>query len=679
MSSYSYSPAYRPDIDGLRALAVLAVMLFHAGVAGFAGGYVGVDVFFVITGYLLTASLLSSLYQGDFSFLAFYARRARRVVPILTVVLVGTLVAGFYGLMPDAFSAAGQAAQHAAYFAANFFFWDGANNYWQQVSLATQPLLLTWSVAVAAQFVVLLPCLLVLIFRGCRRSAAHASDTAPPMWVIAGLLAGLLLVSLGVSGIQLSSDPAGAFYLLSSRAWEFLAGGLIASLAGSRLGQPPRWLGDIVSVVGLVCVLWGVLTYDATTPYPAEHALAPVIGTALLLLGGCVPERTLLARALSWRPLVWIGAMSFSLYLWHWPLLVLTRSPVWTVHGWPEIPGWMTLIVTFALSWLTWWAVERPFQGNRGRTRRPILILTGALILTALSLVAGTYAVHAGRSDRQQLPPVLTQLEQDTSVPPGLDCEGKPDLGLIRAGQSGCQLGEPPKPDAVPDYVLMGDSHARMWVSAFDSVSRDLGIHGVAMTYANCVPLRGAVSAVRPECAQITQEAMDYVVRSPIQQVILAGYWIGAAESPAAPTDSNLVSTPLTDFSSSLRDTIRYLQQAGKAVTVILDVPELESDDAPRELALLSVSQQGADVFGPTLAQHRARQAPVIKAIEEVWPKVKPFGIVDPVVDLCAGDHCLAARQGRTWYSSKHQLTDDAALGLKAVFVPLLRSVSAPR
>lgn len=676
MSSYSLSAAYRPDITGLRALAVLSVLLFHAGVPGFGGGYVGVDIFFVLAGYLVTGRLLSSLYQGHFSFLDFYARRAWRVTPTLTIVVLGTLLASFYGLMPEAFAAAGRAARHAAYFAANFFFWGDEHTYWQHVSQATQPLLPTWSVAVGAQFVVLLSCLLPLVFRFCRRNAAPAEPPAP--WVIQGVLAGLMLVSLGVSGAQFNTDPASAFYLLSSRAWEFLAGGLIVSLAGSRFGRPVRGLADILAVVGLIGLLWGVLTYDAMTPYPSEQAVAPVVGTALLLYAGFASEPTLLARGLSWRPLVWIGAMSFSLYLWHWPVLVLTQSPVWAVHGLPEVPRWATLFITLALSWATWLCVERPFQGNRQPLRRPGLTLAGALILAGVSLAAGAYAVHASRSDQQPLPPVLTQLEQDTSVPPGLGCEGKPQLDLIRAGQSGCPLGAPAAGTA-PDYVLLGDSHARMWVSAFDAVSRELGIHGVAMTYADCVPLRGAVAAARPECAQIMREALDYIARSPIQQVILAGYWIGAADSSAASTQANLVSTPLTGFSMSLRDTIHALQEAGKAVTVILDVPELGSDDAPRELALASVTQQGADIYGPTLAQHRARQAPVIQSIEEIWPKVKPFGIVDPVVDLCVADHCLAARQGRAWYSSKHQLTDAAALALRAVFLPLLRSVSAPR
>ena len=695
MSFFQPFSEYRRDIDGLRALAVLSVVLFHAGVAGFGGGYVGVDIFFVISGYLVTRQILPGLYEGEFSFGDFYARRARRIVPALVAVVLITLAASFYLLMPDEFADAGKAAKHVAYFFSNHYFYGLENDYWDQLALAVQPLLHTWSLSVGVQYYLVFPVLLVLLLRVGRRRAAEESDAfePPPMWVVRSVLVGLTLVLFAVSDSMLHHDPAAAFYLLPARAWELLFGGIIASLAGSRLSRPPLWLAEICSIVGLICMLWGVLTYTQTTPFPGAHALVPVAGAGLMLYAGFSRIPTWMTRLLSLRGLAFIGVISYSVFLWHWPLWVLTRSTVWSVQGWPDVPVLGYLVMTLAVSCVSWLLFERPFQARCIAGIRPSVVVCVALAGLIACFGAGLRSIHASRSDQQNLPPVLTQLDRDTSVAPGIDCEGRPELDVIRAGQSGCELGGPAAPGTAPDFILLGDSHARMWVSAFDMLSRELKLHGVAMAYANCTPLRGAVPEARPACQGMMDAALDYAAQSPVKQVILAGNWTEAAATafslPATvaasassdPAAASSVPAPTVApaFSTSLRDTIRYLQQSGKAVTFILDVPHLENDDVPRDLALLSVSQQGADEYGPSLAEHMAAQEPVVKSIEAIWPDVKPFGIVDPTIELCATGKCLVARGGRTWYRNKHQLTDDAARELRAAFLPLLRSVSAPR
>lgn len=677
MSFSQHSNEYRPHIDGLRALAILPVVLFHAGVAGFGGGYVGVDIFFVISGYLITGHILSSLYQGSFSFCDFYGRRARRILPALIAAVIVTLVASFYLLMPGELAEAGKAARHVVYFFSNHYFWGQENDFWDQNALSTQPLLHTWSLAVGAQFYIVLPCLLVLVFRFGRRAYLAAPT---PMWVVRSVLVGLAMVSFAVSGALLQVDQAAAFYLLPSRAWELLFGSIIASLAGTRLSRPPLWFAEICSIVGLICILWGVLTYTQATPFPATHALVPVAGAGLILYSGYSHIPTWMTRLLSLRVLVFVGLISYSLYLWHWPLLVLFRSTVWSVKGLPQIPVLGYLAIALVVSWVSWALIERPFRTGFLAAARSKTILGVALVASLTCFGAGVWAIQASRTDQQDLPPVLTQLDQDMDMAPGIACEGKPELDVIRAGQSGCVLGDPAVAAPTPDFILLGDSHARMWVSAFDTLARELDLHGVAMAYANCVPLKGAVPPTRPACTGITDAALEYVARSPVQQVILAGYWIEAAETAfAKPSMANGVQMSTQNFNTSLRDTIRYLQQAGKAVTLILDVPQLENDDVPRDLALLSVSQQGANTYGPSLAEHVTRQKPMLEGLEEVWPDVKPFGVVDPTVGLCAAGQCLVAREGRTWYHDKQHLTDDAARELRAVFLPLLRSVSAPR
>jgi peptidoglycan/LPS O-acetylase OafA/YrhL len=327
MSSYSYSAGYRPDIAGLRALAVLSLVLFHAGVAGFSGGYVGIDVFFVVIGYLLTRHLLPSFDEQHFSFRQFYARRVWRVLPALTVVTIFSVMASAYFLMPEAFDETGVAAQRTGFFAVNYYFWGSGSDYWQQLALGTQPLLHLWSLAVGAQFVLLLPCLMAVLWRVGRR---HSSES-PPRWVVGGVLLGLVLVSLGISGALLQWDQAAAFYLLSSRLWEFLFGALIAALAGTKLSRPPLWLAEVASILGIMGVLWGVLTYTTDTPFPGEYALPPVLGAGLILYAMYSRIPTLVSRLLSLRPVVFVGVLSYSLFLWHWPLLVFFRSTVWEV------------------------------------------------------------------------------------------------------------------------------------------------------------------------------------------------------------------------------------------------------------------------------------------------------------------------------------------------------------
>jgi len=680
MSSYSSSAGYRPDIAGLRALAILSVVFFHAGVAGFGGGYVGIDIFFVIAGYLLTKRMLPEFAERTFSFTDFYARRVWKILPALTVLVCTSMIASAYFLMPDAFDEAGIAAQRTGAFVINHFLLGNEGDYWQQLAQGTQPLLHLWSLAVGVQFIVVLPCLVALLFLVGRRGdrTNRATLAPPPDWVVSGVLLGLILVSFGLSSAWVQQDPAASFYLLSSRLWEFLLGGLIASLAGSRLSRPPLWLAEAMSIFGLIGILWGVLTYTQATPYPGEYALPTVLGTSFILYSFYSRVPPLVSRLLSLRPVVWLGVLSYSLFLWHWPLLVLMRSTVWDVNGWPEISLWVYFVVLFAISWLSWKGVERPFASPYFTTGRARLALGAGVVMVAVMVLAGT---RASRTEQQSLPPVLTQLDQDLSVLPGIACEGNPQLDAIRAGRAGCALGDPAtlRLGEAPDYILLGDEQARMWVSGFDAASRDLGIHGVAMAYENCAPLRGAAPAARTECAQITNTVLDYVARSPVQQVILAGNWMEAAASAFAVPNSAGLPAAFDAFSMSLQETIQYLQTAGKAVTVILDIPHLANDEVPRTQTLLSVSQQGADTYGPTQTEHAIYQEPVLKSLEVVWPRVKPFGIVDPAVDLCATGNCLVAREGRTWYVNQYQLTDSAGVALREVFLPLLRSVSAPR
>ena len=262
-------PAYRPEIDGLRALAILPVVLFHLHVAGFAGGYVGVDVFFVISGYLITSLIQQELDRGEFSFVRFWERRARRILPALTVVVLFSLAAGWFILTPTDLDNLGASAFAQSLFGSNVLFWLQAGYF--EPGAGSKPLLHSWSLAVEEQFYLCFPFMLVLLGMVGRISRVR-------------LIAGFLLLSLVLSVYGVADHPTAAFYLLPTRAWELLLGAVLALAPGlaSRVSSADRW-NEILSWLGLAAIAVAVFGYHAETPFPGLAALLPCLGTAAII------------------------------------------------------------------------------------------------------------------------------------------------------------------------------------------------------------------------------------------------------------------------------------------------------------------------------------------------------------------------------------------------------------
>jgi len=348
---------YRPDIDGLRALAVTPVILFHAGVAPFSGGFVGVDIFFVISGYLITAILLQDIAAQRFSILDFYARRARRILPALLVVVVVTLLASFFLLLPNELEQAAKAARRIAVFASNHLFWQTQNDYWQQNVLANQPLLHTWSLAVEEQFYFVIPLLLVLCSKLGRRFGVLLALTS------------LGVVSLFLSQYWLGNDRAAAFYLLPSRAFELLVGAVLAVIL-QRGNKQRLFINQCLGSVGIIFIGVSIFFYHDKMPFPGAAALLPCLGAAALIYAGAAQSGQVgwVNRLLNMRTLVFVGLISYSLYLWHWPVLVLLRSAGWYAWGLPEMPMAIVLTGIFLLSWASWRWVELPFRLKNTRS-----------------------------------------------------------------------------------------------------------------------------------------------------------------------------------------------------------------------------------------------------------------------------------------------------------------------
>jgi peptidoglycan/LPS O-acetylase OafA/YrhL len=359
--------AHRDDIDGLRAVAVLAVIFFHAEFEVFAGGYVGVDVFFVISGFLITSIIQGDLERGSFSFLDFYERRARRLLPALMVMLVTVASVSFFVYPSARFAEILGDVVHASWFTANVNFWQGAG-YFEADGLSS-PLLHTWSLSVEEQFYFVLPVALFALRRRRQRTVFVA-------------VAVVALASSVFAQWSSTAAPDAGFFLLFGRAWELLAGSL-AAMTARRFGTRAR---PLVASCGLVMVLGSILIYDASTPFPSVYTLAPVVGTVMLLLFGAGATPT--ARVLGATPMTAIGLVSYSAYLWHQPVLAIAR--VQTARE--RLPTAMTLaliVLTFALAWGSWRFVEQPFR----RPPTTVARSRGAVGVAAVSvLIVGATA-----------------------------------------------------------------------------------------------------------------------------------------------------------------------------------------------------------------------------------------------------------------------------------------------
>ena len=300
---------YRPDIDGLRAIAVLSVVACHAGL-GLPGGFVGVDVFFVISGYLITRLILKELEQGTFSLAAFWERRVRRILPALFSVTIATVAAGWFLLTPDAYASLGKSVVALGLLSSNMFFWQETGYF--QAQAEEKPLLHTWSLGVEEQFYLLVPVFFFLFAR--RQNMSRAFFLLVPVGI----------VSFGWS-IYGARYAASGFYLLPNRAWELLVGTFLACLPTTWQIAPPRGR-DLAAAIGLSLIAIPCIFYDKETRFPGLSAVPPVLGAAFIIWAGDrAGEFPKTSRWLAWRPVVFVGLISYSLYLWHWPLLVFAQ------------------------------------------------------------------------------------------------------------------------------------------------------------------------------------------------------------------------------------------------------------------------------------------------------------------------------------------------------------------
>lgn len=536
--------AYYPFIDGLRALAVLLVVLFHLDL-GFTGGFIGVDVFFVISGFLITSLILKDLQIGEFRLACFWERRARRILPALLVVVAASIFAGWFLLLPRDFLELGWSVLAQSVFLQNVVFWAG-EGYFAAPS-ESKPLLHTWSLAVEEQFYFAYPLLMALVGLRTRR-----------FWLLA--LSGIACASFAVSAAAVAFTPGAAFYFLPSRAWELLLGALLAVVPTTfRL---PRFLSEAGTYSGLFAVLASASLYSADTPFPGLAAAAPCAGAALIIWLNR-DRRASAARILEWSPLVFVGLVSYSFYLWHWPIIVFSRY--WEVENMSTAHKVLLLLASFSLACLSWKYVERPFRrgGTKLHSRRKVFAWSVAGLFGCA--LFGTLMI-AFEGFKARLPSEV--LRHDAVAREEL-FRSEMSVEDLRKG-NWTNLGA--RMDGEIGVVVWGDSMAMAICPAIDEICREAGLRGAAITRSSTAPLLGFSSmgqyALKEESVAFADLAVDLIARARPRVVILTASWSGYTDAgdPSGARHKG-------DFWQSLGRTVTAVRDAGSAVWIVLEPP----------------------------------------------------------------------------------------------------------
>lgn len=638
---------YRPEIDGLRALAVSIVILFHAGL-GCTGGYVGVDVFFVISGFLISSLILADLESGCFTFANFWERRARRILPALTVVLIATAITGWFLLLPADFENLGRAMASQAVFGSNLYHWRTSGYF--SPAAEEKPLLHTWSLAVEEQFYLICPFVIWALFYNKWLRGRTA--------LMIAMSVGFVL-SLTVSIYGVTRYPSSTFYLLPTRAWELLLGALVAVCPANFAVFRRRDVREIVSLTGIAGILCATFSYDGKTAFPGFAALLPCLGTAAVIWANQphanVPL-TIVGSLLSLRPLVWVGLISYSLYLWHWPLLAYARYLAIQPLSLPVRV--LAVVVAFLLAILSYRYVETPFRKRRwGTSQRSLFCLSGTAITTAFGCGLICLAMH-GFPNRF---PLQTRQFADARSDTGgflreLSTHDVQAENLIEIGTN-----DSSRP---PQLLVWGDSHAMAALPAFDAFLKEAGVSGRAATHSSTPPLLDWCFVDKYGLGEQSRDYNDavyqYIQKYRISEVCLVAYWCAYQDENGNYSEA---------FNQALLRTVHRLADIGARPTILLDNP-VHPFDVPKSLTRFTVSHDDirAHAAKPDLAmKFDGIPVHIIAEIEAAGGRVldcKP-GFLD-----WTGRHYMTHSNDFAYYRDHGHLSSRGAL---AVLLPFYR------
>ena len=558
---------YRPEIDGLRAVAVLSVVLAHAGITGLSGGYVGVDIFFVISGYLITSILAKDLETGRYSLLEFYERRLRRILPALLFLLAALAVKGFFLFPPWQYEALSSSMLATIAFVSNLYLMDTTGGYFGE-NAYFQPLMHTWSLGVEEQFYIVFPIGLAVVFRAGKRVATAG---------VAVLVAGSYLWTV----LSMPEETLATFFLPQFRAWELGAGALLALISPS----PPRsrLVADLFGTVGLVLIAGCVAVYDDDTVFPGLTALPVVIGSVLIIWSS-QREGTVIHSLLALALLVRVGQISYSLYLWHWPPIVAAQT---FANGEPSaflMAG--ALVFAFAAAWASWRFVERPFRhrtGPQAFDRRQIfrMAAVGMASLAGVALVVGLDRGMKFRVPAEQYQSYRTAIQMSEAENRCRD-QWFDDIAIM------CGIGL--DDGGAPSVLLWGDSHAAAFIPGVDAWLAANDLTGGVFVADRCPPLPGLINrhlSWAEDCIARNAAVLEVIRETPhLRTILIAGRWTLSYHGTrfgAEAEDSTIVAIETEDgvkegpdaMEAAARALLDELKQLDRQAVVLGSVPEM--------------------------------------------------------------------------------------------------------
>jgi len=613
--------AYRADIDGLRAIAVLSVVLFHAFANKVAGGFVGVDIFFIISGYLISSIILRDLETNQFSLKIFYVKRIKRIFPSLVLVLSFCLVVGWKVLLPHEFTILGKHIAAGTAFVANIALWKEAGYF--DLSSELKPLLHLWSLAIEEQFYMVWPMLLMICWKKKK--------------LIPYVLGAVFLASFAHSLTELKRSPVGAFYSPLSRFWELVMGAMLAyyHLNSVRPNSSSKVtvIKTVQSLIGFALIFYAIFSFSAATKFPGFNAFLPTIGTLLIIDAGMFS--VLNSRVLSFRPLVFIGLISYPLYLWHWPLLSFARI---MDEAEPTLSVKIVLLsLSFFLSIVTYYFFEKPLRFKPRFEKRSPFVLSTALLLVGL---LGAFSFYKeGFPSRYSSPPIVMM---NMYLPNSKECLDT----FVDFPNSFCMISKVSE----PRLALLGDSHAGALFSGFLNFSH-LGLgEPVFMGAGSCQPTLGYND--NPRCDIPLKEALKRISKSKaIETVLLTSYY-----QPLQFFEAN----KFKRIKEGYEKTFNILLGAGKKVVVILDVPTLPVNPAsclvgrPRYLTRKVPSEQTCFITSKAYDHQRAHYLKFMSELQSEYPTIVFF---DPGPLFFKEDRYGAIKDGKLLYGDFNHLS----------------------
>lgn len=627
---------FRPDIEGLRALAIVPVVVFHAWPAAMPGGFVGVDIFFVISGYLITTLLLQRLAAGSYSIASFYAARIRRIFPALFAMLALVAPACLVLLEPQPLHEFARLLGATGLFVSNIELYRTTGYFEGAADL--KPLLHTWSLAVEEQYYIVFPPLLALLWRFARRQIG--------------------LVLLAVGGVSLayclwlmSRDAELAFYAAPARTFELMIGSGLAWWMGRSSDIPtrPAWLDGLVGGVALAALVGSVIFMRAEHAFPGPAALWPCLATAALIWVGNT-RQALATRWLGFAPLRWIGAHSFSLYLWHWPVLVLARH--WLLDEPTPLQAALAVALSLGLAWASLRWVESPVR--HARLPQPVLLMAGACAIAAS--LAGAWVLGVAADHRAAEPGRAAALRAGAAdfSPDRKRCHSSGNRWL--SYQERCIFG---RVAAAPTLAVWGDSHGVEVARALGDATTTYRV--AQLTGSSCPPSLGYSPPGRPRCASANDALLESLTKDAnVDTVLLAARYEFYLRSPNPGA-----------FEAGLAESIRRLRAAGKRVLVLDPIPTYRYP-VPAALAMRSRRGDELAAQGQTPSHYGEQQAAALALVQRLVGKGQAQRVVVGE-SLCSTPHCTVLEGDASFYFDDNHLSMTGAAKIAPAVLALLK------